>query len=92
MFGQADKPCIRCADAITNCVLDKKGLDFAVFCIENVAERLNLKGSDIYSLLAEKSKILDEYIISNYEPLHTQCKEYIVDDIIECMSSKGLLE
>jgi len=39
--------------------MDKKRLDFAVFCIENVADYLNLNGAEVYLLLAEKSEILD---------------------------------
>ena len=72
--------------------MDKKRLDFAVFCIENVAEHLNLNGAEVYLLLAEKSEILDNYVIELYEPLHTQGKEYIVNDLIEYIQKEGLLE
>ena len=65
---------------------------FAVFCIENVAEYLGLKGDDAYKLLTEKSDILDNYIIPCYDALHTQGKEYIVNDIVEIMQEKGLLK
>jgi hypothetical protein len=68
-----------------------KELEFAVFCIESVAEHLGLTGGEIYKLLAEKSDILDNYIVGCYAALHTQGKEYIVDDISEFMSEKGLL-
>jgi len=72
--------------------MNKSKLDFAVFCIENVAEYLNINGADVYNMLASKSGILDDYIISNYETLHTQGKEYIVNDLIEYMKEKGLLQ
>jgi len=72
--------------------MNKKELDFAVFCVESVAENLNMNASDIYSMLSSGSKILDEYIIPNYAPLHTQSKEYIVNDIIEYMRKEGLLK
>ena len=32
--------------------------------------------------MTEKSDILNSYVIPEYEMLHTQSKEYIVDDII----------
>ena len=67
-------------------------LHFAVFCIENVAERLKLSGSELYKLLAEESDILDGYVIPNFDVLHTQDKEYIVNDIIEYMREKGLVK
>ena len=72
--------------------MNKKELDFAVFCIESIAEHLKLNGADIYAMLTADSKILDEYIILGYEALHTQGKEYIVNDIIEYMRDEGLLE
>ena len=71
--------------------MTKNELHFAVFCIENVAEHLNLNGTAIYKMLTE-SKILDEYIISNYDVLHTQGKEYIVGDIVDIMQKEGLLD
>jgi len=70
--------------------MDKKELDFTVFCIENVAENLGLKSDEIYKLLTEKTDILDTYIIPCYDVLHTQGKEYIVNDIIELMRERGL--
>ena len=65
-------------------------LKFVVFCIENVAEYLELKGDEVYKLLTEQSDILDNYIIPCTDALHTQGKEYIVNDIIEVMREKGL--
>jgi hypothetical protein len=70
--------------------MNTKELEFAVFCIENVADALGLSGADVYRSLVEKSAILDDYIIPSYDMLHTQGKEYIVNDIIEYMREKGL--
>ena len=72
-------------------VMNTKELEFTVFCIENVAEQLGLSGAEIYKLLAENSDILDNYVIPCYETLHTQGKEYIVNDIVDLMREKGLL-
>lgn len=58
-------------------------LEFAIFCIENVAARLNVDSRQNYDALIEQSDVLKEYIIPEYEVLHTQSKEYIVDDIVE---------
>jgi len=66
-------------------------LEFSVFCIENVAERLGLGGDEVYGLFTEKSDILDGYIVPCYDVLHTQGKEYIVDDIVDFMREKGVL-
>ena len=65
-------------------------IEFAIFCIENVAEKMNTDGEKVYVALAEKSDILENYIMEDYDVLHTQGKEYIVDDIIETMKMKGV--
>lgn len=51
-------------------------LEFAVFCIENIAIRLGKNAEEIYQALTEKSDILNSYIIPEYEILHTQSKDY----------------
>ena len=71
--------------------ITKNELAFAVFCIENIAEHLSLRGDEIYFLLTEKSDILDNYIIPCYDALHTQGKEYIVREIVEMMQAKGIM-
>lgn len=71
--------------------MTKKELDFAVFCIESVAEFLDINGAEVYTKLKQDSDLLDEYIIKNYDALHTQGKEYIVTDIIEIMREEGLI-
>ena len=70
--------------------MNKKELEFTVFCIENVADYLGRKGDEVYKLLSEKSDILDNYIVPCFDTLHTQGKEYIVNDIVEFMHEKGL--
>lgn len=64
-------------------------LEFAIFCIENIAEKLKKRADQIYAALAEKSNILNDYIVPEYEMLHTQGKEYIVNDIIGVMKERG---
>ncbi len=73
-------------------IKDPNQLEFVVFCIENIAVFLGMDAEKIYEALAEKSNILNSYIVPCYEILHTQSKEYIVNDIIEVMKEKGVLE
>ncbi len=47
-------------------------LDFVIFCIEEVALKLQLPGNVVYDLLAEKSDILSNYIVPSYDVLHTR--------------------
>ena len=65
-------------------------LEFAILYIENIAIKLHVSAQKIYLALTEQTDILKEYIIPEYEVLHTQSKEYIVDDIIDIMKERGV--
>lgn len=65
-------------------------LEFAIFCIENVAARLGVNAEQVYRAFTEKSNILNGYIVPEYEVLHTQSREYIVDDLIDVMKERGV--
>ena len=49
-------------------------LEFAIFCIENIASRLHVNAQKVYVALNEQTNILKDYIIPEYEVLHTQSK------------------
>ena len=72
--------------------MSKKEVEFAVFCVENIADYLKMNAKDIYQLLSVKSSILFDYIVPSYEPLHSQSREYIVREIVDIMKEKGLLQ
>lgn len=65
-------------------------LEFAVFCIENVAAKLNVNAERVYQAFTEKSDILNSYIVPEYEILHTQSREYIVNDLLDVMKERGV--
>ena len=69
--------------------MDKKTLEFAVFIIHSLADEWNNSYSYVYRVLNE-SGILDEYIIPCYDVLHTQGRQYLVDDITEFVREKGV--
>ena len=63
-------------------------LEFVVFCIENVAAKLGMDAERVYQAFAEKS--LNGYIVPEYEVLHTQSREYIVNDLLDVMKERGV--
>lgn len=63
---------------------------FAVFCIEALADDLNISGDEIYKMLTESSDILDGYILECYDALHTQGKQYIVEELKALMRGEGV--
>lgn len=64
-------------------------LEFVVFCIENIAIRIGVNAGRVYRAL-EDSHILHGYIVPEYDILHTQSKDYIVDDILMAMQERGV--
>lgn len=69
--------------------MTKEELEFAIFCIENIALKLKLTGNEVYDILTGEDDLLDTYIIPEYDILHTQGKEYIVEDILSLMEKRG---
>lgn len=67
-----------------------KELEFAVFCIENIAKHLGVDGTTAYDLLARRTDALQNYIIPCYDVLHTQGKDYIVEDIMMYLRNRGV--
>ena len=65
-------------------------LEFAIFCIENVAAKLGVGAENVYQAFTEKSNILNGYIVPEYKVLHTQSREYIVDDLLDVMRERGV--
>lgn len=71
--------------------MNEKNIEFVIFCVEGIAEKLNIESKEAYKLLEKDSDILSEYIVPFYEALHTQGKEYIVNDILDVMKKKGVI-
>ncbi|MXP75575.1 DUF3791 domain-containing protein [Lachnospiraceae bacterium WCA-9-b2] len=71
-------------------ISNSRELEFVLFCIENISLRLNIDAKCVYDALSKKSDILSGYIVPEYESLHTQSKDYIVDEILELMEERGV--
>lgn len=72
--------------------MDEKILEFTIFCIESLAEQLGISAKEIYKLINIDTDILKSYIIPCYEPLHSQSKHYIVEDLIDVLKERGALK
>lgn len=68
---------------------NEKELDFTIFIIHSLAEKWKKSPADVYKIL-DTTGILDSYIIGCYDTLHTQGKEYLVEDITEFVNDKGV--
>ena len=64
-------------------------LKFCVFIINQISQAIKKPTASVYKLLAE-SGVLDEYIISCYDSLHTLGREYLVNDIAGLLHDRGV--
>ena len=71
-------------------IADKKELEFAIFCIEQVAVFLEVDAERVFTALTKKSDILYGYIVPEYEVLHTQSRDYIVREILDVMRERSV--
>ena len=71
-------------------IYDISVLEYVLFCIEGVAKRLGKDGREVYQIVTEDSDILNSYIVPSYDVLHTQGKDYIIEDILDVMKKRGL--
>lgn len=59
-------------------------LAFVATCVEATARSLGVPYKEVYSRM-KKLDMIEKYIYPNYETLHTESRENIVNDMIECM-------
>lgn len=68
---------------------NKKELSFSIFMIYSLADKWKMSPAKVYKIL-NSTGILDDYIIKCYDVLHTQGKEYLVEDITDFVKEKGV--
>ena len=57
----------------------KEVVEFYTYCLENYATNMHISGMQAWVRFKEMK--VDDYIIQNYDLLHTQGIDYILDDI-----------
>ena len=67
---------------------DPRATEFVVFSIGNAAKKLGRSGADVYCALADCNGI-DGFLYPSYDVLHTQGKDYIVDETIGWLRDHG---
>ena len=64
-------------------------LAFSIFILYSLADKWKKTPAFVYNIL-NSTGILDNYVISGYDVLHTLGKEYLVEDITEYVREKGV--
>lgn len=67
--------------------MDKKINDFIIFCLEYYKQKNNLTGREAYDIF-EKYGVFD-YLREGYDVLHTQGKDWLINDIEEFLKVKN---
>lgn len=71
--------------------MNKDTLEFVTYCIGSLSRILHLPQREVYNRL-KQSGILYEYIVPSYDVLHTFGSRYLMEDLIDSMKEKGVLE
>lgn len=68
--------------------MTKESLSFIVYMIHACANKWNLKPSAVYKQMQRVNCIAD-FLVPNYEILHTQGTQYVVENIKEYLTVRG---
>ena len=68
---------------------EKKELSFSIFILYSLADKWKMQPNEVYKIL-NSTVILDNYVLNCYDILHTQGKEYLVEDITDFVREKGV--
>lgn len=66
--------------------LEEIKLAFAASCVEGTARKLGVPYIEVYERM-KKVELIDNYILKHYDTLHTESREYLIEDVIECLNN-----
>ena len=59
---------------------------FVATCIETVARHLNIDYSEVFQRM-ERVGMIENYIVPNYEPLHSESRDILAERLVECLNN-----
>ncbi len=66
--------------------LEEVKLAFAAQCVEGTARKLGVPYIEVYERM-RKVDLINKFILPCYDTLHTESKEYLIEDVIECLTN-----
>ena len=66
--------------------LEEIKLAFAASCVEGAARKLGVPYIEVYERM-KRVDLIDKYILKHYDTLHTESREYLIEDVIECLNN-----
>jgi hypothetical protein len=73
-------------DALRKISKEQLVMTFVATCIETTARYMNTDYSEVFQRM-ERVGMIDNYIIPNYEPLHTESREILAELLVECLNN-----
>ena len=67
--------------------LDELKLAFAASCVEGLARKMGKPYGEVYERM-HKVEAIEKYILKNYDTLHTESLEYVLEDVEEYIVNK----
>lgn len=67
--------------------LDELKLAFAASCVEGLARKTGKPYIEVYERMSRVGAI-ENYILKNYDTLHTESREYVLEDVEEYINNK----
>ena len=61
-------------------------MTFVATCIETTARYLNADYREVFERM-EHIGMIDDYILPNYEPLHSESREVLAERLVECLTN-----
>ena len=59
---------------------------FVATCIETTARYLNTDYKEVFERM-ERVGMIDDYILPNHEPLHSESREVLAERLVECLTN-----
>lgn len=66
---------------------DEIKMAFVASCIEGAARKMGVSYREAYERMNNVGMI-DDYMLGCYDALHTESREYVTEDVIECLLNK----
>lgn len=67
--------------------LDELKLAFAASCVEGLARKMGKPYGEVYEIM-HIVEAIENYILKNYDTLHTESLEYVLEDVEEYIVNK----
>ncbi len=70
--------------------MTQESLSFVIFIIHACATKWHKLSPEVFDLL-EQANCIDDYLVPYYDVLHTQGEKYLVNDVENYLTARGVV-